>query len=470
MRRTFRCARHAYLPAASLLVLLLGGCAQYAPRPLPEAARLKSDQRDLQVDTTQIDLPRLAAQRIDLNAPLDLSAVAALAVLNDPQLQVARDRAGVAQAQAFAAGLLPDPQFSASRDIPQGQSTATSSAYSLGLNIDLGRLITRGAAVAAARDQVKHVHLQILWQEWQAAASAELAAVKLAGLRDRDCILLQQDAMLSERLRRGRAAVAAGDMPRTTADADLVALQTVRQKIADDSVARLRQRAALDALLGLAPTVKPRLAALTEPGGAGVAQAEQALDRLVRIRPDLMALRAAYASQEQTLREAVLAQFPSFSVGFTRARDTSNVNTLGFGVSFSLPMFNGSRGAIAVARATRRGLYDDYRMRLAQARADVQQAAANIALLKAQRVRLARALPALTRAAGAADAALAEGDLTLPQAQAQRMAVLDQRLALQSNAQQIAEQAVTLQLLTGRGVFGATPGPASAGDLQSAAP
>jgi hypothetical protein len=43
--------------------------------------------------------------------------------------------------------------------------------------------------------------------------------------------------------------------------------------------------------------------------------------------------------------------------------------------------------------------------------------------------------------------------MTLPQAQAQRRALLDQRLALQANAQRIAGQTVALQLLTGRGVF-----------------
>ena len=43
-----------------------------------------------------------------------------LAVANNPDLRVARDDAGVARAQAFAAGLLPDPQISLSADHPAG--------------------------------------------------------------------------------------------------------------------------------------------------------------------------------------------------------------------------------------------------------------------------------------------------------------------------------------------------------------
>ncbi|MHB9050746.1 MAG: hypothetical protein ACYC3R_02675, partial [Thiomonas delicata] len=54
-------------------------------------------------------------------------------------------------------------------------------------------------------------------------------------------------------------------------------------------------------------------------------------------------------------------------------------------------------------------------------------------------------------------AALDAGAITLPQAQAQRMALLQQRLALQANAQQAAEQAVALDLLTGTGVYRPAP-------------
>lgn len=48
---------------------------------------------------------------------------------------------------------------------------------------------------------------------------------------------------------------------------------------------------------------------------------------------------------------------------------------------------------------------------------------------------------------------LGAGEITLPRAQVQRQAVLDQRAGLQANEQQIAERIVALQLLTGRGIF-----------------
>lgn len=432
---------------------VLFACASYAPKPLPKRAHW-GNKADLEVDARDIALPALTAQRIDLNARLTMPAIAALAVLNDPGLQAARDRAGVAQAQAFAAGLLPDPQFSASRDIPQGNSGgATTTAYNLGLSLDLGRLITRGAAVSAARAHLRQIDLQILWREWETASAAEAAYVALVSLSERDAILGAERGAVLERLQRDRAAAAAGRQPRTTADADLVALQALQQRLAADARQHAAGLAALDALLGLRPGTPLRLAGLPRFHPDALRDAAAALDHLPAIRPDLMALQAGYETQEQKLREAVLSQFPSVGVGITRARDTSDVHTVGFGITLNLPILNGSRGAVSVQRASRQALYDDYTVRLRQSRADVEQLLADIELLRRQRVALQAALPDLRATARATDAALRKGDVTLPQAQAQRRALLDQRLALQANAQQIAEQTIGLQLLTGRGVF-----------------
>lgn len=441
--------------AAGVLTLCatLFACAGYAPKPLPSWVAW-NDQARLRVDVRRIALPALTSQHVDLNAPLTMQGVAALAVLNDPRLQALRDQAGVARAQAFAAGLLPDPTFSASRRIPQGNNSgATSTAYNLGLQFDLGRLITRGAAVSAARAHLKQIDLQILWQEWQTAAAAEADYVEIVGLRERDTLLREQLVAATERLRRDRGAQAAGIESRTTVDADLVELQALQARLAQEARQHEAVLASLDALLGLRPGAPLRLAGLPRFDPGAVSDAAAGLDRLGSIRPDLLALQAGYASQEHKLREAVLRQFPSVGIGISRARDTSDVNTLGFGITFSLPLLNGSRGAIAVQKATRKALYDDYVLRMKQSRAEVEQILGDIRLLRRQRETLQSALPALRAGAQAADDSLRRGDLTLPQAQAQRRAWLDQRLAMQANAQQIAQQTVALQLLTGSGAF-----------------
>ena len=447
-------ARHLSRAASlATLLLVLGGCASYRAQPLAERPDSARHLRSLRVDTARIPLPRLAAQRIDLDQPLPLAAVAALAVLDNPQLRLARDRLGVAQAQAFAAGLLPDPQFSTSRDFPRHSRGATSTAYGYGLSLDLGSLLTRPAAEAAAREHVRSVNLDLLWQEWQTASQAQLIYVRLSALQARRRLLLRELALVRRSLRRSLAAVAQGNLPRGDANVQLLRLQSLRHRLETDERSRVGLQASLHSLLGLAPSVPLHLAGLPGITPEASAQARAALARVADIRPDLLALRAGYASQEESLREAVLQQFPSVSVGLRRARDVSNVNTVGFGVSFRLPLFNGSRGRIAMARATRRDLRDAYQLRLDQTQADVDQALANLALLRRQHDALRAGLPALRTAASAARQALADGSYTLPQAQSQQLALLEQRLALLDVEQRQAEQAVSLDLLTGAGLY-----------------
>ena len=450
-----KCRARRLSQAVSLatLLLVLGGCATYRAQPLAQGPDSAERLRSLRVDSASIPLPHLAAQRIDLDRPLPMGAVAALAVLENPQLRPARDRLGLAQAQAFAAGLLPDPQFSASRALPRHSPGATTTAYSYGLDFDLGSLLTRPAAKAAAREHLRSVNLDMLWQEWQTASRAQVLYVRLSALQARRRLLLRELALVRRDLRRSRAAVAQGNLPRADADAQLLRLQSLRQRLQADDRSRVSLAAGLHALLGLAPGVPLRLAGLPEVPSEAPAQARAALAQVAHIRPDLLALRAGYASQEQSLREAVLQQFPSISVGLTRARDTSDVNTVGFGVSFSLPLFNGSRGRIAVARATRRELRDAYQLRLDQTQAEVEQALANLRLLRRQQAALHADLPTLQAAAAAARRALADGSYTQPQAQSQELALLDQRLALLDVQQQQAEQAVSLDLLTGAGLY-----------------
>ncbi len=81
-------------------------------------------------------------------------------------------------------------------------------------------------------------------------------------------------------------------------------------------------------------------------------------------RPDLLALRAGYESQEARVRAAVQAQFPRIEIGLTGARDTDGVRTAGFGVVLGLPVFDRQQGEIARQRATRRQLGEEYAARL----------------------------------------------------------------------------------------------------------
>ena len=144
------------------------------------------------------------------------------------------------------------------------------------------------------------------------------------------------------------------------------------------------QRQNLNALLGLAANVKLPLANRIDLPPFDTAAVERMLPALANRRPDLVALRLGYAAQEANVRAAILGQFPTLLIGLVDARDSSNIHTLGPQATIDLPIFNRNQGAVAIQRATRARLREEFVARLATADGQVQASLAGIALLRRQ--------------------------------------------------------------------------------------
>jgi hypothetical protein len=136
----------------------LSGCASYAPLPLGVGSGAVSVAQ-LTAPAAGMPISNLATHRFDLSDGLDVTEVATLAVANSSELKLKRDELGIARAQAFAAGLLPDPQLSFSNDFPKGSGNGVTSAFGLGLSEDITALLTRSSRKAAARSQADQVNL-----------------------------------------------------------------------------------------------------------------------------------------------------------------------------------------------------------------------------------------------------------------------------------------------------------------------
>ena len=135
-----------------LIFVLLAACAAYQPKTIPTRFTLTDQVPHLVLDQKNRRTTSIMLHPIDLSTGLDRDDVAILAVLNNPDLKVARVDAGIAYAQAFSAGLLPDPQLALTGDLSNsGGPPGTVRAYSAGLNVDLMMLVTHGAAAAAAQ-------------------------------------------------------------------------------------------------------------------------------------------------------------------------------------------------------------------------------------------------------------------------------------------------------------------------------
>lgn len=429
-------------------VLLLGGCATYQALPLNPDARAPGNPGDIEVPVSVLRLFPPRRHRFNPAHGLDMTDVAILAMANNPQLKIARDERGIAHAQAFAAGLLPDPVLDLAHGTPTGGPAATSS-FDLGLTYDVEALLTHPLAKSAANASAREIDLNLLWMEWQVIGKGRQLFVQAIYQTKMLAVLHQEARVLTKNHAQIVAASKNGGVSGMMAAMDLVRLQSVEARLHDAERQSLKTRQDLNALLGLSPKAQLHLIGpmaipkLDQPG------IRRALDALPHHRPDLLALQAGYRSADARYRQAILEQFPAIQIGFTRARDADAIYTRGFSIALTLPTFNRNRGNIAIAKATRKELHDQYTLRLVQARAQVEQILQFQELLARQRKQLQQAARSATKTLGQLQAVSRPGDLSTTSLIQLQANAFDRRLDLLGLEEALLEQQVTLQTLVG---------------------
>lgn len=359
-----------------ILVLAAGlsACASYQPLPLEDRPTAAQQIPHLSVDVSQLAFPALLPHPFaPLQDGLDMTDVAILAVVNNPDLRLARGDAHIAHAQAFSASLLPDPQLAMSGEFKRNPDPGSSSGYSIGTSYDFGSLLTHSTLEDAARADAKKSDLNLLWQEWQVIAQARLLFIRITQGEKLHKLLTTQNDFLQQHIVQVQLALAQGLVTLDVAATVNVAAQDTGRQLRDNERQQNQSRHDLNTLLGLAPKVPVAL-----HGDAVLPLLDRnAIDALLpdlpRRRPDLMALKSGYAAEDQRYRAAIIAQFPALNIGVSRIRDTSNVSSQGFNVSLSIPIFNRNRGNIAIEKATRQKLHDEYQARINSAYADVDR-------------------------------------------------------------------------------------------------
>lgn len=436
-------------PLIWLVPALAAGCASYRPLALPDGDSLAHEVRQLSVDTSAMPDATLRSHRFDPSDELDMTEVAMLAVVNNPELRLLRADAGVTRAQAFSAGLLPDPQLAFSREHVLGSPAAATVAFTAGLAFDIGALLARSSTQAAADAESRKSSLDLLWQEWQTVAKARLLFVRLEALSHSQDALRTQRERLRQRRDHAHGAVERGLITNDAATPLLAALEDAARQL--DDLERQRNQAwhDLNTLLGVAPDLALTLVGSSDVAMMTDAQVRQAVVEATRRRPDLLALRSGFEAQDDRYRGALRAQFPAITVGPTRGRDTSDVNTAGLTLGITLPLFNRNRGNIAIESATREKLRLDYQQRLDATAVESDRLLQEQAILVHQLADIDASLAPLTLAAqraGLAYQARNVDALTLTIVEGALLARRLERIAVQ---QALQEQAIALQALLG---------------------
>jgi outer membrane protein, heavy metal efflux system len=442
--------------AGGILVTTLAGCATYEPSPLPPLEALARppalDEAALQARAAALQHPLVPSVPLDLADGIDPEEAAVLAVLLDPALVAARDTRQEAEANRITAELWPNPSFGAEVDAPYGSGSAgLVNVVNLVLSIDLRQLITRSSRVHAARADLVQVDLGVTWQEWLVAQQARLLALRMGWLERRLAILSHELELEERTQQRIEDAVENGDATYDQLGVQRASVETIRRDLIDLEQTAVSTRTALQVLLGEPGGSPLRVSAPAPPPDAIPAPPAQeaVVPQCLAARLDLAALRAGYQAQDERLRQAILEQLPNVTVGLVHQRNESSLSFFGGLVNLGLPAFDRNQGGVALARATRARLRDEYRSRATEVRSSVDDLLSLLAVFARRLPQVQAAIAPLAEIESSEQTAAESGDVDWLFYQTVRIALLDQRLQAASLAQARAEALVGLDTACG---------------------
>jgi len=291
--------------------------------------------------------------------PISLEEALRRAIEQHPDLRVAEAELKASEGEVRGARTYPfNPEVSASggRETNPGDP-GRGSAYDLSLDqtLELGkrgpRIAAAEARLAAARARADQVRVGVLASARRAYLLALAAGDRLATVREAEAVAGELREFAAERLRLGAG---------TQLESNVAAAAAGRAR-SDRLAAERRRRLAL---AELATAIGAPAGELPEPMGAFPPLApppgtpEEFVQRALAARPDLRAVRQerVAAASDLSLAKRLWIPDPTFGVRWGRANHpplegSPQENTLLFGLTLPLPIFNRNQGGVAVAQA-----------------------------------------------------------------------------------------------------------------------
>ncbi|MCB9767580.1 MAG: TolC family protein [Candidatus Omnitrophica bacterium] len=435
--------------------LSTSGCERYNRMPLSNAAidrTLESPMdADLHVESNSIGHPLLPKITVDPSDGLTPDEAAILSVLINPTLRAERDQRNLADAQMIQAGLFPNPQFTWSVDDPIGGMTEGTVKGTLwGLDWSLRELATRRTRLSEAQSNRSSINTEVLWKEWQVSQAAKLAAYQQVSLNQKAMTAEDNRNRLDDNLRRVTQAVESGFMTEQDLAAAETASSQAKSRYLELKKQAGNQRLKLNEALGIPPDAGVRVQDDVElPYRLDPPTLNQVESGLEDRRLDLVAFRKGYESQEAAVQQAILEQFPNVSVGFNRAKDTGDVVTRGFGITFDIPIFDRNQGGIATEKANRQILYDEYIQRIFEARATIAALIHNATSLNEQIESVQEEIPRFRRLVDTYREAVDRGQADILNYYNAWNDLTDKKIELIDLKQALAETRIALEIASG---------------------
>jgi outer membrane protein TolC len=340
--------------AVAAAALLLTGCQKYQAQPLdPAAHRSQWRARTADHETVRLFAERLAeaghfrAAEFDPNNGLDCAEAELVALVFNPDLRIARLKAGVSAATAEHAGLWDDPTLSFDvLHITESVSNRWVVTPGLAFTIPIsGRLkVEKARASAAMRAALDRVAEDEWWTRQQVRLAWLQWSATVIQYDQQQRLLESMDPLVASTSRLAES----GEMLRTEA-----ALFSIEQSQREYELRRLdgvrgeaEQR--LRSLLGISPDAPIDLTPSLNIFPAEDSPADTVSER----NPSLVRLRQEYEVAEKTLQREIRKQYPDLTIGPLYEEDQGQ-SRIGFFGSLPLAILNANKQGIAEAEAAR---------------------------------------------------------------------------------------------------------------------
>lgn len=343
-----------------LLVATLLGCAPYKYHPAsvsPPALAASLEERSLD-DPGLRQWTEQQAGFTPSSWPLltwDPNSLTLAAYYFNPQMDVARASAAVADAVIKTAAMKPNPQVGAGG----GYETAADSPYLLGFNFSLpietaGK---RGYRIAEATHLSDASRIQVAETAWTVRSQVRRALVDLLYARQTAAALRMQEDLQSNYVELLENRFKAGEIPLpdlTTARIDLTML---RQTLRAAEGQLETTRAALAAAIGIPESGMTGKSVIWPswdvPPVPGTLPSRAIQDEAITNRLDVRSALERYEAAQSRLQLEVARQYPDINLGPGYAYE-EGVHLISLQLGAVLPLRNHNEGPIAEAEAQRK--------------------------------------------------------------------------------------------------------------------
>lgn len=354
------CSKRTSRPAtaaAVCLAALAGGCAHYAPAPLPPARTLAAFEARTAADAALRERVADLFPALSAGWPpphWDRASVLALAIAANDALGVARAEYGAALGRRAVAGVPADPGLSLQTEYARREQAPW--LYGLGLDWALPSPSRRRLDQAIADAEVQAARAELLAQVWQLRQRVATALSALEAGRRRASQLERLAALQQRRAEQMDRRVAAGEDAAADALPAREAVLHAAAAQADATTALAEAQAAFAEALGLPAAAADALAVDWPDWGRPPPLAPELLaarrEQALLARADLAALIAAYDAAERRLQRAIARQYPQWVLSPGYQWDHGIVK-LPLALGLQLPLFDRNRGEIAEATGAR---------------------------------------------------------------------------------------------------------------------